>query len=105
MNDKEFLRFLRDKPTDELLEILEFRETLAQLYSDISTGTAPALVAKNERICALIKSELARRGAFDEPDVIARLTAHSVKLWRPFTEDDREWFRELKDELAEDSSD
>jgi hypothetical protein len=103
MDDKEFLRFLRNKTTDELLEVLDFRKTIVLFCSD--RGSAPALVAKSERLCGLIKSELSRRSAFDEPRVIARLTAHSVKFWRPFTEEDYEWFRELAEDLGEGSSD
>ena len=98
MDDKESLQFLRSKTTDELLEILQFRETMVLFYSD--TDGDPALTAKSERICSLIKSELSRRGAFDDLRVIARLNAHSVKLWRPLTEEDREWFRELAEDVA-----
>jgi hypothetical protein len=75
MNDKHFLQFLRMKPTEDLLEVLEFRETLVQLYFDTDIGASPTLVARNERLCALLKSELARRGAFDEPRIINRFNA------------------------------
>jgi len=102
MNDKEFQLYLHIITTDELVEVLEFRETLALLYCDIDTGTSPALMARNERLCALLKSELARRGAFGRPEVVDRLNAGSRKFWPPFTEEDREGFRTLGDDLAQD---
>ena len=105
MNDREFLLYLRILTTDELIEVLEFRETVVQLYSDLDPDSPLPLVTKSERLCSLVKSELARRGAFERDDAVARLNAPSIKLWRLSIEEQRERLREIWEDLERDPPD
>jgi hypothetical protein len=100
MNDKELQRCLWRKTTDELLEVLELRESLALFYSEINTGPPLPLVTRSERMCSLIKSELGRRGAFDLPEVVDKVNSQNLRFWGSITDEERIRFRELRDELG-----
>jgi hypothetical protein len=101
MNDQTFQRLLCRRTTDELLELLELRESVILFYDDINAGGPPLpLVTKSERMVSLIKSELARRGAFELPEVIARFDAQRLRFWEPLTDAERARFRELRDGLG-----
>src|SRR6516162_6314537 len=87
-NDKEFQRLLYRRTTDELLELLELRESIVLFYSDINAGGPPLpLVTRSEQMIGLIKSELARRGALDLPEVVARFNAQKLRFWEPLTDE------------------
>lgn len=101
MTDKEMLQFLRGKSIDDLLEVLATREFCVLFCTDTAPGQNAAFITKSERLIALIKTEMARRGAFDDARVVSILNSHGVKLWRPFTEDDEQWFKELAQDLEE----
>jgi hypothetical protein len=101
MNDRTFQRLLYRRTTDELLELLELRESLVLFYGDINAGgPLLPLVTKSERMISLIKSELGRRGVLERDDVVARFNAQNLKFWQPFSDEERARFRQLRDELG-----
>jgi len=89
------------RTTGELLELLELRESIVLFYGDINADGPPLpLVTRSERMISLIKSELARRGALDLPEVVTRFNAQKLRFWEPLTDAERARFRELRDELG-----
>ena len=93
MTDDEMRDLLRGKTTEELTELLATKESILLL---VPFGLSERDTVKCEKLSSFIKSELVRRGQFDEktnPGLFAR----RVNLLSP-SQDDREllakWWKE-----------